>query len=498
MPLKPYLPSAYTPLAWVTFELEQGPVTVQVPGAASTVLPGTPLLLSVQTQKSLAQPDGKFQITLTATGIINEQRDSWVNVLRPNDRVEIRMARVALSDGSLPDEDAIVMIGLIDRVAETRGVDPQSGQPIMVATVTGTDYVKLFRQAKVTQDLYLANFFQGEAEKKQKALFLARIKELELKLHDAEQIIEILKWVSSHGLMDLHFATDGGAINFFGSSDGETHVSSIKEFADNWVFAVADGRYLTHQGDLWSLLELLANRPFCELYFDSILNKPTLVFRPTPFGPPGPMPNWPKFRELKRHILTKRHYWSTRSLQRTDADLVNVVQVYSQIMQLPLNVLPLAIKESLRLYGLRYWNPSVTIIPPAATKFQEDMIATRNANNAAEPADRVEPRKIGEDEEKQNREAIGKFNSDLGEVVLEWLGRKSRFQEESKKPPDQRKQILFKSGVLPITFSPAIRIGQAAEFQDLKEIYYIEGVSHRIEVKRSAQTVLTLTRGQLL
>ncbi|MEK6881077.1 MAG: hypothetical protein AABY22_15770, partial [Nanoarchaeota archaeon] len=43
------------------------------------------------------------------------------------------------------------------------------------------------------------------------------------------------------------------------STDGETHTTADR-FARQSVFSIADGRYLTHQGDLWSLLELLANK----------------------------------------------------------------------------------------------------------------------------------------------------------------------------------------------------------------------------------------------
>lgn len=468
VPITKYLPSAYTSLAWVTFDLEQGPVTVESTPGNESIIPGSPFLYSVQTQKTLAQPEGKFQVTLAAAGDLFEDGKSWIARLRPNDRVEIRLSRRRLSQGSLPDEEETVMVGLIDRIQENRGVHPESGTPIMTAVVTGSDFSKLLRQAKVTHNTYLSQINE--------ALLITQLADAQVELFDADQILSLFRFAARHHTLDLHFTSDNGQLRLFASPDGENHATLQP------VFPISDARYLTHQGDFWSLLEQIANRPFCELYFDTIKGKPTLVFRRTPFGPVGPAPAWPSLRDLKRHVLTARHYWSTRTLQRSDADLVNVIQVYSQIMGMPLNTIPVKIDESLRLYGLRLLTPYVTIIP---TKFTADLRRQAIASNGQD-----RPNLKEEDLKRQEREMDDYFSS-LADVLADWFGHKSRFEKGENQP-------LHKSGVLPITFSPGMRIGQAAEFPDIEEIYYIEGVAHRIEVKKSAQTVLTLTRGERL
>lgn len=483
MPLTKQLPDAYTTLAWVTFELEQGPRRVEFPSPATTLLPGIASLYSVQTQKSLSHPEGKFQVRLAALGDTLDDSTSWINTLHTNDKVEIRLARIALTPGSLPDVEITVMVGLIDHVNETRGVDARTGQPVQIATVTGTDYAKLFRQTKVTHDLWLV----GEND----ALLIAKLLEIPNKLTDAEQIAEILKWVNDHDMMDLHFGTDDGSISIYGSNNGETHALNLDDFAKHFVFHIADGSYSSYQGDLWGMLEQLANKPFCELYLDTIRNQPTLVFRATPFGPPGPLPKWPQMRQLKTHRLNTRQYWSTRSLQRSDSDLFNVFQVYEQQFHNPVSVFPIKVPESLRLYGLRYFAPAVTIISQQeAENIRQQQIAAKNAG--------VEPPVPTEEEVKKAAAATDAFYRGLSETAAEWFGRKTQFEQEAKKQREQQQPILFKNGVIPITLSPEIRIGQAALFTDLNEIYYIEGVTHHVQVKGQGQTVLTLTRGQKL
>ena len=450
MPLTNQLPGAYTYRAEVVFDRELGELgRAQLSAPVAAPLPGVGSLLAVQTQKSLRVPEGKFVLTLNARDMIADKVQSWVDVLRPNDRATIRLKRQRLDGASLTDEDETVMVGFIDSVQEQRGVDANSGTPITVATVTGTDYVKLFRQTKVSHDLYLKDVNER--------IFLAPLREIATKLYDNDQLLAIIEYVFAQGFMAQKFGAN--ATNPF-------------RYRLQRNYRIVDARYQNYQGDMWGLLETVANPPFNELFLDTLDRVPTLVFRPTPFDAD-------RFRELKRHAIDRRRYWSTRTLSRTDAEVVNVFQVYSQVFKIPLDQIPLVIKESLRLYGMRQMVVYVGIIPDDA-KAQEVLKQAKDEN--AKIKDVQSADKLVNDFLAKN--LMGK--------LAEWFGRKSVFENP------RAEQKLFKAGNLPMILSPAVRIGETGELTDLKELYYVEGVAHRVEVKKSGTTVLTLTRGQLV
>lgn len=448
MPLTNQLPGAYTYRAEVVFDRELGELgRAQISAPVATPVPSGATLLAVQTQKSLRVPEGKFVLSLNARDVIADKVQSWVDVLRPNDRATIRLTRQRLDNASLPDEDETVMVGFVDSVQEQRGVDANSGTPVTVATVTGTDYTKLFRQTKVSNDLYLENVNER--------IFIAQLKDVDIKEFDGEQLVALIKYIFAQGFIAQKFGADAN--------------NPIRLLWEN-NYRIVDGRYLTYQGDMWGLLETVANRPFNELWLDTLQRVPTVVFRPTPFDAG-------RFRELRRNAIDRRRYWSTRTLSRTDAEVVNVFQVYSQVFNLPLNVKPLVIKESLRLYGLRQMMVYVSILPDDA-KVQETLKQAKAGNASIE------------DQQAAADATNGFLGVDLAGKLAEWFGRKSAFENPRV---DQK---LFKAGNLPMILSPSVRIGQVAELTDLKELYYVEGVAHRVEVKKSGTTVLTLTRGQ--
>jgi hypothetical protein len=365
-------------------------------------------------------------------------------VLKPNDRVVIRLARFALNRVTR-DADEIAMVGFIDSITEHDGVDAATGRPTPTVTITGTDYAKLFRQFKVSHD----NYLQGIND----VLFLSRVNDIPIRPHDGDQINAILDWINSNGLVGIRFGPG---------------FQLVRKIQNNYL--IVDGRFLAYQGDLWGLFSQLANPPFNELFCDTIDGRGTLVFRPTPFDPS-------EFRALKRHTLDLQYRVSNRNLTLHDGDVCNVFRVFSQAFGIPLTAKPTVLAESLRLFGLRYFAPHVTIVSYAAPAAAPGGALTPPAlalNRDVMPA---------KEELESSVTDMSAVHQELQQKLVDWFGH----NEE------------LKSGSLPIVGGmPEAHIGETAVFPDIGEIYYIEGVQHRFEMKRSAVTVLQLTRGQSL
>ncbi len=436
MPLRPgQAVAGFTTAAFVDFEREQERVVrAQLPASATTLMPGTARLLSVQTQKSLNSPEGAFAITLHALGPKPDVR--WSDVLRPNDRVTIRLARQALNRVTR-SEDQVVMIGFVDRIVEQEGVEPMSGRPTPVVTVHGTDYTKLFRQFRISHNIF---FLSAEDP-----IFLTKLNQIPIHRTNGAQITEVLEWINAHTPLRLTFARQQPLFTRIEAGD-----------------PIVEGRFLNYEGDLWGLLESIASKPFNELFIDVIDGKSTLVFRRTPFDPSD-------FRELRRHELDARYHWSNRSLGRSDADVLNVFAVYPEYFGSIAAgaLLPTKLTRSIELFGVR----PLIVGTNLSTAFGAEVHKINRQGPNPPRADR-----------ERSQVGLADFFTQLQGQLASWFGR----NEE------------LKSGTVPVIGSPAIHIGEVVVFRDSGEIYYVEGVSHRWEVKKSAITMLTLTRGQSL
>ena len=208
-------------------------------------------ILSILTKRDMNQDCPTFTIQLSW------QRE-WYEKIGSNDMIIIKMCRP-------PESKATVFFGLVDDVRKSTSYD--SEKPTRTISVTGRGWGKAmvrFEVGTVTELNAVGNALGFMSE-------------------------------SMDTFAGCPPATvTQGIINFFIGKGCNYSFANGKSYTDYYTgsFKIGNGNekladatsFLSYQGSLWNLLKEVANAPFNEMYWEVVNEKPTLIFRPTPFN----------------------------------------------------------------------------------------------------------------------------------------------------------------------------------------------------------------------
>lgn len=229
-------------------------------------------LISVQTQKSMDDPVGTWQVTLT--GARSSDGMDWYDRLTENDMVVIKMGRP-------PQRMATVMVGLVDEVRRQRTMN-SDGTPQQQVLVRGSDFAKILTRAMLRFYPELANdpsvndnsfyktaggwqamfnFFMGSDMISGKPADM--IKQAVFKMLFRIMNMSFKYWDSSKGVQDAHL------VNILRYQLADTpHIIPF-------LLTMVD-----YEGAFWNFIERVSISPFNELWLDTRGYTETGYFEP--------------------------------------------------------------------------------------------------------------------------------------------------------------------------------------------------------------------------
>ena len=257
---------------------------------------------TVRTTKGLDGQSGGFSITFP-DGVEDQVADTAYAIIEPMDMIEIRMsriARLAFGAGNLP----LVMRGFVSVVKRVETIE-QDGSPNRVVVVQGQDECKIWwnhgilpEQVFVDTGSYLDRFRLHAA-----TTIPAEYMPVDQFMNELIEVVnEKVAEMNSFAGTAVPLFRRGGSV-----PDGMVAPQLVAPF----------------KGPFWQLAELVADRPWNELFVESAEDGPILHFRPAPYRhliggglimPGAVMP--PIFERDVGHVIT----WDA---QRTDARVAN-------------------------------------------------------------------------------------------------------------------------------------------------------------------------------
>lgn len=211
-------------------------------------------ILSFTTARDLGQDCPTFNIRVV-------YRHDWYNMIGSNDLVIIYLCRP-------PESKGAVMFGLVDDIR--RSMDFSTGNPVRSFDLTGRGMNKALVNFTVGAIAEL-----GGIESASGLGFMGNMTDIFTGKSPAAIIQGVLQ----------HYLTKGCNYQF---ADGTNFLSRYQQYIydnpDNMEFLENSMSFLNYQGALWQLLKEIKNAPFNEMFWEIYDDKPTFVFRPTPFN----------------------------------------------------------------------------------------------------------------------------------------------------------------------------------------------------------------------
>lgn len=244
-------------------------------------------IISLTTKRSLSQDCPTFSMNLV-------WRNKWFTRISSNDLIVIKMQRP-------PEEERIVMFGLVDDIRRT--MDFSSGSPQRALQITGRGFNKAFMNFEVgmLENLALVR----------STGFMANMVNINM-VNSARAFEKILE------------SYIGRAIKYnFGNGKAFEDYFATKLTAHEGEQIVDVQGYMTYVGSLWNFLKELSNAPFNETYWEVEDSKPTLIHRPTPF-------NKKEWNELHRNVITDDEIVND-GIGRSDMETYTVFTVSAKI-----------------------------------------------------------------------------------------------------------------------------------------------------------------------
>lgn len=219
-------------------------------------------ILSLTTTRDMGQDCPTFSINVV-------YRNDWFTKISSNDLVIIALQRP-------PEAQHNVLIGLVDDVRKT--TDFSTGKPIRAFTITGRGINKALQNFAVgtVSELTVTASMQG---------FFSSM----LDIFSGAAPAIIIK-----GVLD-HYIGMGCNYSFAnGKTFKDYYQESIKNVSNGNEFLADATAFTSFQGGLWDFLKELKNAPFNELFWEVIDDRPTIIFRPTPFN----KDNWDSLQNI--------------------------------------------------------------------------------------------------------------------------------------------------------------------------------------------------------
>lgn len=209
-------------------------------------------IVSFTTNRDMGSDCPTFSLTLV-------WRHDWFDKIGSNDLVVISLARP-------PEQLEVVFVGLVDDIRRSHSFNTM--KPSRTLTISGRGWNKA-----------MVNFIVGTLTEMNTTAtcqgFWAGMLNSFSGASPAKIVAAVVK----------EYVTKGCEYNF---ADGTKYTDwwrqVITEPKVNYDRMANMTSFLTYQGSLWECLKELKNAPFNEMYWEVVDDKPTFIFRPTPFN----------------------------------------------------------------------------------------------------------------------------------------------------------------------------------------------------------------------
>lgn len=247
-------------------------------------------ILSIATSRDLEQDCPTFNITLCF-------RREWYEKIASNDLIVIEMCRP-------PETKRSVFFGLIDD--SRKSTDYNSDTPTRTISITGRGFGKAFSRFEigVISELSAVNDTLGFMSNSLDALANGSPAEL------------------TRSVIDFYIGKGCNYKFSNGKSYMDYYQQTITGRDDDYEQLADTSTFLSYQGTLNNFLKELRNAPFNEFFWEVYNNRPTFIFRPTPFNEP----EWTSLHriEIKDMDVVKE------SLGKSDVETYTVYKVNAE------------------------------------------------------------------------------------------------------------------------------------------------------------------------
>lgn len=217
----------------------------------------------VRTTKSLEDPCGGFSISFAdkedPAGL-----DSLYGLIEPMDMIEIRMAREPwLHGGQLP----LVMRGFVSELRRSETLGGEKGEPKRAVIVTGQDMGKLWQiHQLLPETIYASNSSAYIDTYRLQAATRIEVAYLPV----SEFMRQLTEIVMNEKVLQL-------------SAFANAYVPPFRIRATVVEGIVSCSLVAPFTGPFWKLAELVADRPWNELWIEDTEEGPDVIFRPSPY-----------------------------------------------------------------------------------------------------------------------------------------------------------------------------------------------------------------------
>lgn len=209
-------------------------------------------ILSISTNRDIGQDCPTFSLNVV-------YRNDWFTKIGSNDLIIIALQRP-------PEAKHNVIVGLVDDIRRT--TDYSTGKPVRAFSITGRGLNKALQNftVGVVNELTVTASVQG---------FFSNM----IEIFSGASPATIIK-----GVLD-HYLESGCSYRFANDKTFSDYCQqSIKTTLNGNEFLADATAFTSFQGGLWDFLKELKNAPFNELFWEIMEDKPTIIFRPTPFN----------------------------------------------------------------------------------------------------------------------------------------------------------------------------------------------------------------------
>lgn len=277
------------PYAKVSIFTETGLLTI----TQSLMVKDTTLdldILAIATNRDMSQDCPTFSVTLSF-------RREWYEKIASNDLIIIDMCRP-------PEANRSIFFGLVDD--SRKSTDYNSNSPTRTISITGRGFGKAFSRFEigVISELSAVNDTLG---------FMSNSLDALANGSPAELVKSVIDFYIGKGC-NYKFSNNKSYMDYYHQT--------ITGRDDNYEQLADTSTFLSYQGTLNNFLKELRNAPFNEFFWEIYDNRPTFIFRPTPF-------NEPEWTSLHR-IEIKDMDVIKESLGKSDIETYTVYKVNAE------------------------------------------------------------------------------------------------------------------------------------------------------------------------
>lgn len=209
-------------------------------------------ILSISTSRDMQQDCPTFTITLS-------YRREWYEKISSNDLIIIHMTRP-------PESQSSVFFGLVDDIRKSN--DYNSGTPMRSISITGRGFGKAmsrFEIGTISEINSISNSFG----------FMASAKLESAPSQPPAKVVELILDNYMNTGFNYTFSDGGRYVDYF-----QKHL----KYGNNNDKLYDTTAFVSYSGNLWNLLKEFKDAPFNEMFWEVVNDKPTFIFRPTPFN----------------------------------------------------------------------------------------------------------------------------------------------------------------------------------------------------------------------